>query len=75
VITHVTTQLPYMVLAVVASTLGYVVVALSGSTTIGLVVTLVVTGGLALLAIRVWGPSSMTRRCPPSRGREGLSVG
>ena len=40
VITHVTTQLPYMVTAVIASTVGYVMVALGGSSTVGLVVTL-----------------------------------
>ena len=56
VITHVTTQLPYMVTAVIASTVGYVMVALGGSVTLGLAVTLVVTGGLAFLARRVWGP-------------------
>ncbi|GAA0971686.1 Malate-2H(+)/Na(+)-lactate antiporter [Nocardioides aquaticus] len=56
VITHVTTQLPYMGLAVVASTLGYVAVALGGTATAGLAVTLVTTGSLALIAIKVWGP-------------------
>jgi tetracycline resistance efflux pump len=56
VITHVTTQLPYMVTAVVASTVGYVMVALGGSVTLGLAVALVVTGCLAFLARRVWGP-------------------
>jgi tetracycline resistance efflux pump len=56
VITHVTTQLPYMITAVAASTVGYVVVALAGSVALGLAVTLVLTGCLALLARRVWGP-------------------
>ncbi|MDP2772144.1 MAG: Na+/H+ antiporter NhaC family protein [Nocardioides sp.] len=56
VITHVTTQLPYMLLAVVASTVGYVMVALGASTSVGLAVTLAITGALAFIAIRVWGP-------------------
>jgi tetracycline resistance efflux pump len=64
VITHVTTQLPYMVMAVIASTVGYVVVALGGSVSVGLVVTLVVTGGLAFLAVRVWGPAVDVEQMP-----------
>ncbi len=56
VITHVTTQLPYMITAVVASTVGYVMVAVAGSVTLGLAVTLVLTGALAFIALRVWGP-------------------
>jgi tetracycline resistance efflux pump len=55
VITHVTTQLPYMATAVVASTIGYVLVALVGSVAVGLAVTLAVTAALAFLAKRVWG--------------------
>ena len=68
VITHVTTQLPYMVTAVVASTVGYVVVALGGPVTLGLVVTLAVTGGLAVLAMRVWGPVVDPARLPHRQG-------
>jgi Na+/H+ antiporter NhaC len=68
VITHVTTQLPYMVTAVIASTVGYVVVALGGSTTLGLAVTLVGTGGLAFLAIRVWGPVVDDAQMPHRQG-------
>ena len=68
VITHVTTQLPYMLTAVVASTVGYVVVALGSSASVGLAVTLVITGGLALLAIRVWGPVVDAARMPDRQG-------
>ncbi|WP_121250956.1 Na+/H+ antiporter NhaC family protein [Nocardioides ferulae] len=57
VITHVTTQLPYMILAVVASTVGYVMVAFGSPATVGLVVTLGVTAALAFLAQRLWGPT------------------
>ncbi len=56
VITHVTTQLPYMILAVIASALGYVMVALTGSVTLGLVVTLAITAALGLVAMRIGGP-------------------
>jgi tetracycline resistance efflux pump len=55
VITHVTTQLPYMLVAVAASTVGYVAVALVGSVALGLAVTLVLTGAAALVAKQVWG--------------------
>ena len=68
VITHVTTQLPYMLLAVAASTIGYVVLALGGPATLGLAVTLVVTGGLALLAIKVWGPVVDAADVPDRQG-------
>ncbi|GAB2756857.1 Na+/H+ antiporter NhaC family protein [Nocardioides salsibiostraticola] len=57
VITHVTTQLPYMILAAVASTMGYVMVAMTGSVSLGLAVTLALTGALAFLAMRVGGPA------------------
>ncbi len=68
VITHVTTQLPYMLTAVVASTVGYVMVALGSSAAVGLAVTLVITGGLALLAIRVWGPVVDAAQMPDRQG-------
>ena len=68
VITHVTTQLPYMGTAVVASTLGYVMVALVGSVALGLAVTLVVTGALALVAMRVWGPVVDAAQMPDRQG-------
>lgn len=47
-ITHVTTQLPYVLISVVAATLGYVTVALTGSVLLGFAVTLAV-GALVLL--------------------------
>ncbi len=56
VITHVTTQLPYMALAVFASAVGYVAVALVGSVLLGFVVTLAVTAALAMFALWHWGP-------------------
>ena len=56
VITHVTTQLPYVAIAVVAATVGYVAVALLGSVAVGAVVTLVVTTVVALTARRLSGP-------------------
>ncbi|MDP3969438.1 MAG: Na+/H+ antiporter NhaC family protein [Nocardioides sp.] len=55
VITHVLTQLPYVGVVVVASTVGYVVLAASGSGLLGLVVTLAVIVALALAARAVWG--------------------
>ena len=67
VITHVTTQLPYMLTVVVASTLGYVALALVGSVALGLVITLVLTAGLAFLALRVWGPSVDPAQVPADR--------
>jgi tetracycline resistance efflux pump len=57
VITHVTTQLPYVLIAVLSATLGYVAVALVGSVTLGAAVTLLVAGAIALVALRVHGPS------------------
>ena len=55
VITHVTTQLPYVAVAVVAATAGYCGLALTGSTTIGFVVTMVV-GAVVLLGARRLSP-------------------
>ncbi len=70
VITHVTTQLPYMVTAAFASTLGYVMVALAGSVTLGLVVTLVLTACLAFLALRIWGPVVDPAQMPDHQGTD-----
>ena len=55
VITHVTTQLPYVLIAVFSATLGYVAVALVGSVALGAAVTLVVAGAIAFVALQVWG--------------------
>ncbi len=68
VITHVTTQLPYMLTAVAASALGYVMVALTGSVLLGLAVTLAVTGALAFLAMVVWGPVVDAAEMPGPQG-------
>lgn len=68
VITHVTTQLPSMGTADVASTVGYVMAALAGSAALGLAVTLVVTGALALVAMRVWGPVVDSAQMPDRQG-------
>lgn len=57
VITHVTTQLPYMLTAVAASAIGYAALAVVGSVAVGLVVTLALVAAAGLVAIRVWGPS------------------
>lgn len=57
VITHVTTQLPYMLTAVASATVGYVLVALTGSVLLGFLVTLAVAATLAVVAMRVWGPA------------------
>ncbi len=54
-ITHVTTQLPYVAVAVVAATAGYCGLALTGSTTIGFVVTMLV-GAAVLLGARRLSP-------------------
>ncbi|MDP9821379.1 Na+/H+ antiporter NhaC [Nocardioides massiliensis] len=48
VVIHVVTQLPYAVLAALAAGVGYVAFALTSSGTLGLVLTLAVTAGLAL---------------------------
>ena len=55
VITHVTTQLPYVVISVVAATLGYVTVAVVGSVLAGFVVTLAAGAAILLVAHRVAG--------------------
>ena len=68
VITHVTTQLPYMLTAVAASALGYVMVAFTGSVLLGLAVTLAVTGALAFLAMWVWGPVVDAAEMPDPQG-------
>uniref|UniRef100_UPI002B2714D2 Na+/H+ antiporter NhaC family protein n=1 Tax=Nocardioides sp. TaxID=35761 RepID=UPI002B2714D2 len=57
VITHVTTQLPYVLIAVVSAALGYVAVALIGSVALGAAVTLVVAGAIAFVALQIWGSS------------------
>ena len=64
VITHVTTQLPYVLIAVLSATLGYVAVALVGSVTLGAAVTLLVAGAIALVALRVYGPSVDDSKIP-----------
>ena len=56
VITHVTTQLPYVAVAVVSATLGYCGLALTGSTTIGFLVTMVVGVAIMLGARRLSPP-------------------
>ena len=63
VITHVTTQLPYVVLAVVAAVAGYVALALTGSTALGALVT-ALAGGLLILGAR----SAFPPLDPPGRG-------
>ncbi len=55
VITHVTTQLPYVVISVVAATAGYVTVALTGSVLLGFGITLGVGALVLLTAHRVAG--------------------
>ena len=57
VITHVTTQLPYVIIAVFSATLGYATVALVGSVALGAGVTLLAAGIIAFAAFRVWGPT------------------
>jgi len=55
VITHVTTQLPYVVISVVAATCGYGTVAVTGSVLAGFVVTLAAGAAILLVAHRVAG--------------------
>ena len=69
VITHVTTQLPYVIIAVISATLGYVTVALVGSVALGAGVTLLVAGVIALVAFRVWGPSVADSEMPDRRSQ------
>lgn len=64
VITHVTTQLPYVITAVFSATLGYVTVALVGSVALGAGVTLLVAGVIAFVAFLVWGPSVADSEMP-----------
>lgn len=64
VITHVTTQLPYVAIAVVSAALGYVAVALVGSVALGAGVTLAAAGAAAFLAVRVWGPAVADSELP-----------
>lgn len=56
VITHVTTQLPYVLVAVTCATAGYVLLALSGSTALGLLLTLGLVAAAAAVARRALGP-------------------
>ena len=64
VITHVTTQLPYVLIAVVSASLGYVTVALVGSVALGAVITLAAAGAIAFGAMRVWGPAVADSEMP-----------
>ncbi len=56
VITHVTTQLPYVVVAVLSATAGYCALALTGSTTVGFVATMLIGTGVLLGARRLAPP-------------------
>ncbi len=64
VITHVTTQLPYVLIAVFSATLGYVAVAFVGSVALGAVVTLAAAGVIAFGAMRAWGPAVAESEMP-----------
>ncbi len=58
VITHVVTQLPYVIIAMISAAAGYVTVALVGSVLLGFAVTMGVGVVIALAAHRIAGPSA-----------------
>jgi tetracycline resistance efflux pump len=64
VITHVTTQLPYALLVVASAALGYVVLALTGSTAVGLLVTLALVAAAGIGARVVVGSACEESEVP-----------
>lgn len=58
VITHVSTQLPYALVVAACSAVGYVVVALTGSTWIGLAVTVI--GLVVVFGVLIWSTDRLS---------------